>query len=246
MLRIAYLLVVLLTNALIAQTTVDLPDTIAYRGKQITIPVRIDHGTLQSDTITVEFEFSQAQLHIEQFIARFPEKLRVLQSTVHTTPGAEFGRATVEMVATSSVPIIELEIICTVLWSGPSPAFLTASTLEINGRPMRLATDRSVITLFPAQPLTIEGQTALGPLRPQPLYEPSLEVTYWLGEGGETEFVLFDPLGRELGRWSTSSQSAGTQTIVLPLDRMATSAGVYYLRMQVGPQIRITPCVIGK
>lgn len=245
--RIGYLLVFVLTNALIAQTIISIPDTTAYRGSVLTLPVRIDRAVLQDDTVTITIEYSQASLRIEQIAARFPGELRILRSAVNTAPSAERGTATVEAIAVKMLPYLELDILCSVLWSGSSPASVTVSALEINHSAQLLSTNGSLITLLPAQALTVEGRASLGPLRPQPLYEPRLEVAYWLGEDGQQpSFVLFDPLGREYGRWNAPPQSAGPHTIALELERMATAAGVYYLRMQVGPHILIAPCVIGK
>ncbi|KXB97832.1 MAG: hypothetical protein AA908_05365 [Chlorobi bacterium NICIL-2] len=244
--RIGYLLVLVLTNALVAQTIVSIPDTTAYRGSVLTLPVRIDRAVLQDDTITVTFEYSQASLRIEQIAARFPGELRILRSAINTAPSAERGTATVEAIAVKVLPYLELDILCSVLWSGSSPASVTVSALEINHSPQLLSPEGGQITLLPGEALTVEGSPSLGPLRPQPLYEPRLEVTYWLGDDGQPSFVLFDPLGREYGQWSVPPQSAGPHTIALELERMATAAGVYYLRMQVGPHILIAPCVIGK
>ncbi|GBD05893.1 hypothetical protein HRbin20_01493 [bacterium HR20] len=244
--RIGYLLVLVLTNALVAQTIVSIPDTTAYRGSVLTLPVRIDRAVLLDDTISVTFEYSQASLRIEQIAARFPSELRILRSAINPAPSAERGTATVEAIAVKVLPYLELDILCSVLWSGSSPASVTVSALEINHSAQLLSPEGGQITLLPAQALTVEGRASLGPLRPQPLYEPRLEVTYWLGDDGQPSFVLFDPLGREYGRWSAPPQSAGPHTIVLELERMATAAGVYYLRMQVGPHLRIAPCVIGK
>jgi len=244
--RIGYLLVLVLTNALVAQTIVSIPDTTAYRGAVLTLPVRIDRAVLQDDTITVTFEYSQASLRIEQIAARFPGELRILRSAINTAPSAERGTATVEAIAVKVLPYLELDILCSVLWSGSSPASVTVSALEINHSAQLLSPEGGQITLLPAQALTVEGSASLGPLRPQPLYEPRLEITYWLGDDGQPSFVLFDPLGREYGRWSAPPQSAGPHTLALELERMATAAGVYYLRMQVGPHILIAPCVIGK
>lgn len=244
--RIGYLLVLVLTNALVAQTIVSIPDTTAYRGAVLTLPVRIDRAVLQDDTITVTFEYSQASLRIEQIAARFPGELRILRSAINTAPSAERGTATVEAIAVKVLPYLQLDILCSVLWSGSSPASVTVSALEINHSAQLLSPEGGQITLLPAQALTVEGSASLGPLRPQPLYEPRLEITYWLGDDGQPSFVLFDPLGREYGRWSAPPQSAGPHTLALELERMATAAGVYYLRMQVGPHILIAPCVIGK
>lgn len=244
--RIGYLLVLVLTNALVAQTIVSIPDTTAYRGAVLTLPVRIDRAVLQDDTITVTFEYSQASLRIEQIAARFPGELRILRSAINTAPSAERGTATVEAIAVKVLPYLELDILCSVLWSGSSPALVTVSALEINHSAQLLSPEGGQITLLPAQALTVEGSASLGPLRPQPLYEPRLEITYWLGDDGQPSFVLFDPLGREYGRWSAPPQSAGPHTLALELERMATAAGVYYLRMQVGPHILIALCVIGK
>jgi len=245
--HIGYLLCVVLTNALIAQAIVTIPDTTAYRGMVLTVPLHISHPVVPGDTVTVTIEYSHASLRIEQIAARFPGELRILRSAVNTAPSAERGTATVEAIAVKVLPYLELDILCSVLWSGSSPASVTVSALEINHSAQLLSTNGSLITLLPAQALTVEGRASLGPLRPQPLYEPRLEVTYWLGEDGQQpSFVLFDLLGREYGRWSVPPQSAGPHTIVLELERMATAAGVYYLRMQVGPHILIAPCVIGK
>jgi len=244
--RIGYLLVLVLTNALVAQIIVSIPDTTAYRGAVLTLPVRIDRAVLQDDTITVTFEYSQASLRIEQIAARFPGELRILRSAINTAPSAERGTATVEAIAVKVLPYLELDILCSVLWSGSSPASVTVSALEINHSAQLLSPEGGQITLLPAQALTVEGSASLGPLRPQPLYQPRREHTAVRVDDGQPSFVLFDPLGREYGRWSAPPQSAGPHTLALELERMATAAGVYYLRMQVGPHILIAPCVIGK
>jgi hypothetical protein len=244
--HIGYLLCVVLTNALIAQAIVTIPDTTAYRGMVLTLPVRIVRAVLLDDTVTVTIEYSHASLRIEQIAARFPGELRILRSAVNTAPSAERGTATVEAIAVKVLPYLELDILCSVLWSGSSPASVTVSALEINHSAQLLSTNGSLITLLPAQALTVEGRASLGPLRPQPLYSARLEITYWLEEDGQPSFVLFDLLGREYGRWSAPTQSAGPHSLALELERMATAAGVYYLRMQVGPHILIAPCVIGK
>ncbi len=244
--RIGYLLCFVLTNALIAQTIVTIPDTTAYRGMVLTVPLRISHSVVQGDTVTVTIEYSHTSLRIENVRAKFPDHLRIYQFSIEAVASSDIGRATVEAVATAVLPSVGIDVSCTVLWSGTSPGSLTVSSLEINHRAQQLSTNGGRISLLPAQALTIEGKTSLGPLRPQPLYSPRLEVTYWLEEDGQPSFVLFDLLGREYGRWSAPTQSAGPHSLELELERMATAAGVYYLRMQVGRHIVIAPCVIGK
>lgn len=230
----------------LSQILVAIPDTSAYRGATLALPISIDAIVQRDDTIKITLYYSRSALHIEQILPEFPSAFHVLRLLDDRLSNADTGQATIEAIPAETLTQMELKIVCAVLWSGSSPAFLKVGNLEINNTPLLLNSRSSRILLLPDQALPIKEKPALGPLSPQPLYDRHLSITYWLAEQGSPTFILYDPIGREYGRWHLPSQSAGPHTFEIELDRMATAAGIYYLRMQVGQHTLIAPCVIGK
>lgn len=241
-----FALVLLLRAIVPSQTLVAIPDTSAYRGSILIMPVNIALVAHREDTIKITVLYLRSALYIEQVVPEFPTKFRVFRLVSDQALTVDSGQAEIEAVAAESLVGAELRIVCTVLWSGTSPAFVRVRRIEINRVPVVLESRGGRIQLLPDQVLPITEKVALGPLSPQPLYDRRLSITYWLTEVGAPTFVLYDPSGREYGRWNMQPQSAGSHTFEIELDRMATAAGIYYLRMQVGQHTLIAPCVIAK
>ncbi len=232
-------------NTLQAQGTISIIDTTLPRGATFELPVVLDLTTQPGDSLTLTIHYSRTSLRIRGVVAKSPASVETELLADDALP-PDGGQATI-LVRTQAFAIrVECALIGTVLWSGNSPAHVTAISLERNRQPISIQSTEASITLFPQTPLTVELTSALGPIAPQPLYGDNLRITYWLETESSASLALFDPLGREYGRWLFSNEAAGPHIVELPIERSITGAGMYHVRLEVNGRTFIAPCIIAK
>jgi len=238
-------LIIAAVYSLQAQGTISIIDTTLPRGTTFELPLVLELSTQPGDSLTMTIRYSRASLHIHMVVAKSPASVEAELLADDAFPPDQ-GQATIRVRTQSSLNRVELALIGTVLWSGNSPAQVTAISLERNRQPISIQSTEASITLSPQTPLTVELTSALGPIAPQPLYGDNLRITYWLETESSASLALFDPLGREYGRWSFPNQAAGPHTVELPIERSTTGAAMYHVRLEVNGRTFIAPCIIAK
>jgi len=241
-----YLLFGLCTAPLLlqAQVHVRLPDTTLARGTLAVAPVVLALPLQRGDVLQVQLRYTRAALSIDSVAARFPQRM-VTTIIADDTSGSD-GVLRIRVLATGALDSAELLLHCTALWSGTSPAVLAVVDLTANGLQRAVQSQGGTLVLEPATPLKLSQEQAFGPVFPNPVDGDRINATFWLDREAAPEVALFDPLGREVGRWQLPPTPVGSHTIALPIERTATGAGVYHLWFRTDSRVFIAPCVVGK